>query len=151
MSTSEPASTQKKSIEDETLHCPRCTTPEAIRRIKAIGAAHGLSIVIFGHAGDGNLHPTILFDRRDPQQWAKVEPMVGEIFDVALELEGTLSGEHGVGILKRPYMEQALGPISIEVQRRIKQALDPRDTMNPGKVLPSRHPRASIQEQGGQK
>ncbi len=136
-------------LEDITV--PRSAVPEAIRRIKAIGAAHGLPIVIFGHAGDGNLHPTILFDRRDPQQWAKVEPMAGEIFDVALELEGTLSGEHGVGILKRPYMEQALGPISIEVQRRIKQALDPRDTMNPGKVLPSRSLRASIQEQGGEK
>lgn len=126
-------------LEDITV--PRSAVPEAIRRIKAIGAAHGLPIVVFGHAGDGNLHPTILFDRRDPQQWAKVEPMAGEIFDVALELEGTLSGEHGVGILKRPYMEQALGTLSIEIQRRIKRALDPRDTMNPGKVLPSRHHR----------
>ena len=120
----------------EDITVPRSAIPEAVRRIKAISAKYGLPIVVFGHAGDGNLHPNILFDRRDPDQWAKIEPMVGEIFGVALELGGTLSGEHGVGTLKRPYMEQALGPVSIEIQRRIKQALDPLNIMNPGKVLP---------------
>jgi len=120
----------------EDITVPRSAIPEAIRRIKGISARHGLPIVIFGHAGDGNLHPNILFDRRDPQQWAKVEVIAGEIFGVALELGGTLSGEHGVGVLKRPYIERALGPISIDVQRRIKQALDPLNVMNPGKVLP---------------
>ena len=119
------------------LQCvPRSAIPEAVRRIKAISGRYGLPIVIFGHAGDGNLHPNILFDKRDPEQWAKIEPMVGEIFGVALELGGTLSGEHGIGTLKRPYMEEALGPVSLEVQRRIKQALDPLNIMNPGKVLP---------------
>jgi glycolate oxidase len=120
----------------EDITVPRSAIPEAIRRIRAISAKYGLPIVIFGHAGDGNLHPNILFDKRDPEQWAKVEPIVGEIFDVALELKGTLSGEHGVGTLKRPYMEQALGPLSIEVQQHIKQALDPQNILNPGKVLP---------------
>jgi glycolate oxidase len=120
----------------EDISVPRSAIPEAIRRIKDISACHGLPIVVFGHAGDGNLHPNILFDRRDAAQWAKVEVMAGEIFDVALELGGTLSGEHGVGVLKRPYIERALGPISIDVQRRIKQALDPLNIMNPGKVLP---------------
>ncbi len=120
----------------EDITVPRSAIPEAIRRIKAISARHGLPIVVFGHAGDGNLHPNILFDRRDAAQWAKVEVMAGEIFDVALELGGTLSGEHGVGVLKRPYIERALGPISIDMQRRIKQALDPLNIMNPGKVLP---------------
>ncbi len=95
-----------------------------------------MPIVVFGHAGDGNLHPNILFDKRDPVQWEKVEVMAGEIFGVALDLGGTLSGEHGVGVLKRPYMERALGPVSIDVQRRIKEALDPLNIMNPGKVLP---------------
>lgn len=120
----------------EDITVPRSAIPEAIRRIKAISTRYGLPIVVFGHAGDGNLHPNILFDKRDPEQQAKVEPMVGEIFGVALELGGTLSGEHGVGTLKRPYMEQALGPISLEVQWRIKRALDPQNIMNPGKVLP---------------
>lgn len=120
----------------EDITVPRSAIPEAIRRIKAISAQHGLPIVVFGHAGDGNLHPNILFDQRDPEQWEKVEPMVAEIFEVSLQLGGTLSGEHGVGTLKRPFMERALGPLSLEIQRRVKQALDPRNVLNPGKVLP---------------
>jgi glycolate oxidase len=121
----------------EDITVPRSAIPEAIRRIKAISAKYGLPIVVFGHAGDGNLHPNILFDKRDPDQWHKIEPIVGEIFGTALDLEGTLSGEHGVGTLKRPYVEQALGSVSIDVQRSLKQALDPLDILNPGKVLPA--------------
>jgi glycolate oxidase len=120
----------------EDVTVPRSAIPEAIRRIKAISAGYGLPIVIFGHAGDGNLHPNILFDRRDPEQWGKVQQIVSEVFKVALDLGGTLSGEHGVGTFKLPYMEQALGPTSIDVQRRIKRALDPQNILNPGKVLP---------------
>jgi len=120
----------------EDITVPRSAIPEAIRRIKGLSQEYGLPIVVFGHAGDGNLHPNVLFDKRDPEQWAKVETMVERIFDVALELGGTLSGEHGVGTLKRPYMEQALGALSLEIQWRIKRALDPLNIMNPGKVLP---------------
>jgi glycolate oxidase len=118
----------------EDISVPRAAIPEAVRGIRAISERHGLPIVIFGHAGDGNLHPNILFDKRDPEQWAKVEAMVKEIFALALELGGTLSGEHGIGLLKRPYMQNALGPVSIAVQRQIKQALDPQNILNPGKV-----------------
>ena len=121
----------------EDITVPRRAIPEAIRRIKAIGAKYGLPIVIFGHAGDGNLHPNILFDKRDPAQWAKVEGMVAEEFATALELGGTLSGEHGVGALKRPYMEQAQGPVAIEIQKRIKAALDQVNILNPGKIFPN--------------
>jgi glycolate oxidase len=120
----------------EDITVPRSAIPEAIRRLKEISTRYGLPIVIFGHAGDGNLHPNILFDKRDPAQWQKVEGMVAEEFALALELGGTLSGEHGVGALKRPYMRQALGPLSLQVQRSIKQALDPLNILNPGKVLP---------------
>ncbi len=120
----------------EDISVPRSAVPEAIRRIKRISAHHQLPIVIFGHAGDGNLHPNILFDKRDEAQWQTVEQMVGEIFQVALDLGGSLSGEHGVGTLKRPYVEQALGSLSLDVQRRIKKALDPEGILNPGKVLP---------------
>jgi glycolate oxidase len=120
----------------EDITVPRSAIPEAVRRLKAISAKYGLPVVIFGHAGDGNLHPNILFDKRDPQQWATVQEMISEEFSIALELGGTLSGEHGVGTLKRPYMEQALGPISIEIQKRIKKALDPLMILNPGKVFP---------------
>ena len=115
---------------------PRSAIPEAVRRIKQISRRHGLPVVVFGHAGDGNLHPNVLFDRRNAEQMAKVEPMVGDIFRMALELGGTLSGEHGVGTFKLPYMGEAMGEVSLDVQRRIKRALDPHNIMNPGKVLP---------------
>lgn len=120
----------------EDITVPRSAIPEAVKGLKAISANYGMPIVIYGHAGDGNLHPTILFDKRDPQQWAKVQQMVAEEFALALELGGTLSGEHGVGALKRPYMQKALSPLSIEIQKRIKSALDPLNILNPGKVFP---------------
>ena len=120
----------------EDITVPRSAIPEAVRRLKEISAKYGLPIVIFGHAGDGNLHPNILFDKRDPEQWAKVEKIVAEEFAVALALGGTLSGEHGVGTLKRPYIEKALGSVSIGIQKEIKHVLDPFNILNPGKVLP---------------
>jgi len=120
----------------EDITVPRNAIPEAVKRLKAISQKYDLPIVIFGHAGDGNLHPNILFDKRDPEQMKKVEQMVAEEFNVALELNGTLSGEHGVGTLKRAYMNRALGSISIDIQKKIKQVLDPLNILNPGKVLP---------------
>ncbi len=120
----------------EDITVPRSAIPEAVKRLKAISQKYGLPIVIFGHAGDGNLHPNILFDKRDPEQMKKLELMVAEEFAVALELGGTLSGEHGVGTLKRPYIEKALGAVSVGIQKKIKQVLDPLNILNPGKVLP---------------
>ncbi len=120
----------------EDITVPRSAIPKAVKRLKAISQKYGLPIVIFGHAGDGNLHPNILFDKRDPEQMKKLELMVAEEFAVALELGGTLSGEHGVGTLKRPYIEKALGAVSVGIQKKIKQGLDPLNILNPGKVLP---------------
>ena len=120
----------------EDITVPRGAIPEAIQGLKAISAKYGLPIVIFGHAGDGNLHPNILFDKRDYDQWAAVMQMVKEEFELALRLGGTISGEHGVGALKLHYIQKALGSESIDLQRRIKQALDPQNIMNPGKVFP---------------
>jgi len=120
----------------EDISVPRSAIPEMVRRIKAISQKYDLPIAVFGHAGDGNLHPNVLFDKRDEDQWARVEKAVGEIFAAAVELGGTLSGEHGVGVLKRPYLESALGPVSIEMQRRIKKAWDPKNILNPGKIFP---------------
>jgi glycolate oxidase len=124
----------------EDITVPREAIPDVVGRLRAISAKYGLPIAIFGHAGDGNLHPNILFDKRQPEQWAKVEQMVGEIFDASLAVGGTLSGEHGVGRLKRPYLERALGPLSIQIQRNIKQALDPLNILNPGKMFPEEKP-----------
>ena len=120
----------------EDIVVPRSAIPDMIIRIKEISLKHDLPIVIFGHAGDGNLHPNILFDRRDQEEWERVEAAVGDLFAAAVELGGTLSGEHGVGVLKRPYLEMALGPLAVEVMQGIKKALDPRGILNPGKVLP---------------
>jgi glycolate dehydrogenase FAD-linked subunit len=119
----------------EDITVPRSAIPEVVRQLRGISQRHGLPIVIFGHAGDGNLHPNILFDRRQPEQSATMERMIGEIFAASLALGGTLSGEHGVGLLKQPYLEQALGPVSVDIQRRIKHALDPDNLFNPGKLF----------------
>jgi glycolate oxidase len=121
----------------EDIVVPRSAIPSMVVRIKEISLQYDLPIVIFGHAGDGNLHPNILFDKRDPEEWERVEAAVADLFGAAVELGGTLSGEHGVGMLKRPYLEMALGPLAVEVMRGIKQAMDPKGILNPGKVLPA--------------
>lgn len=120
----------------EDITVPRSAIPEIVQRLRQISAKYGLPVVIFGHAGDGNLHPNILFDKRQPEQWSRVEQMVGELFEASLSVGGTLSGEHGVGVLKRPYLARALGAVSIETQRSIKHALDPMNILNPGKMFP---------------
>jgi glycolate oxidase len=120
----------------EDITVPRSAIPEVVERLRLISSKYDLPIAIFGHAGDGNLHPNILFDKRQPEQWKKAEQMVAEIFAAALVVGGTLSGEHGVGVLKRPYLMQALGSVSVDVQRHIKQALDPLNILNPGKIFP---------------
>jgi glycolate oxidase len=124
----------------EDISVPRSAIPEAVTAIKAISAKHDIPIAIFGHAGDGNLHPNILFDRRDPDQVAKMKKAAGDIFDVSVRLGGTLSGEHGVGNLKMAFLEQDIGPISIDVMTSIKKALDPKNILNPGKVVPGQLP-----------
>ncbi len=123
-------------LEDATV--PRSRVPEMVRAVGGIARRHRLAIGTFGHAGDGNLHPTILTDRRDLEEMKRAEAAVGEIFGVALELGGTLSGEHGIGLAKRPYMRAQFGEAGIEVHRRVKGALDPRGILNPGKVIPPR-------------
>jgi glycolate oxidase len=120
----------------EDIVVPRSAIPDMVIRIKQIALKHDLAIVIFGHAGDGNLHPNILFDRRDKAELARVEAAVADLFAAAVELGGTLTGEHGIGVLKRPYLEMAIGPLAVEVMHGVKQALDPKGILNPGKVLP---------------
>jgi glycolate oxidase len=115
---------------------PRSAIPEAVAAIKEISRQHEIPIAIFGHAGDGNLHPNILFDKRDPVQVDKMKRAAADIFEVSVRLGGTLSGEHGVGSLKLPFLEKDIGPISIDVMSGIKKVLDPKDILNPGKVVP---------------
>jgi glycolate oxidase subunit GlcD len=120
----------------EDISVPLTRIAECVQRIKAVSAEHGLPIVVFGHAGDGNLHPNILFDAKDPAETARIWPAAEAVFGAALAVGGTLSGEHGVGTLKRPFMREALGAASLAAQRRIKARLDPAGLLNPGKVLP---------------
>ena len=121
----------------EDISVPRSAIPEAVAAIKEISKKRDIPIAIFGHAGDGNLHPNILFDKRDPVQVEKMKQAAGDIFAVSVQLGGTLSGEHGVGNLKMPYLEQDIGPIFIGLMADIKGALDPKNILNPGKVVPT--------------
>lgn len=119
-------------LEDATV--PRSEIPAMIRAVREIAKKYNLTIGTFGHAGDGNLHPTILTDERNKEEMERVEKAVDEIFAVALKLGGTLSGEHGIGIAKKKYLEQEFGPVGLDVMHKIKQALDPKGILNPGKM-----------------
>jgi glycolate oxidase len=120
----------------EDIAVPRSELVAMVRAVREIAARHGLLIPIFGHAGDGNLHPNILCDRRDPEEIARVRVAAREIFEAAIALGGTLSGEHGIGVLKKQFMELDLGADALALMRRIKHAVDPLGIMNPGKVFP---------------
>ncbi|EFO79026.1 D-lactate dehydrogenase (cytochrome) [Oscillochloris trichoides DG-6] len=106
-----------------------------VARVQAISAAYGLPIAVFGHAGDGNLHPNILFDPQWAEEMARLWPCAEAIFGLALELGGTLSGEHGIGTLKRPFLERALGRAGVDLQQQIKVRFDPQGYLNPGKIV----------------
>ncbi|MEA2641410.1 MAG: glycolate oxidase, partial [Chloroflexota bacterium] len=119
----------------EDVVVPRSKIPEAVERIRDIGIENGLTIAIFGHAGDGNLHPNILLDLRNEDETARALVAAEEIFKVAMQLGGLLSGEHGIGVLKRDYLADNLHPQAIALMRAIKHTIDPQNIMNPGKVL----------------
>lgn len=124
-----------KISEDATV--PRSKIPEMFKRLKEIKEKHKIQLVIFGHAGDGNLHPNIITDKRDIEEMKRAERAIEEIFDAALELGGTLSGEHGIGTMKAPFLKKELGDIGVEFLQLIKQAWDPNNLLNPGKIFPS--------------
>jgi glycolate oxidase subunit GlcD len=119
--------------EDICVPLPRIAA--TVRAINAIAARYDLTIPVFGHAGDGNLHPNILFDARDPQQVERVWQAAAAIFALALEQGGTLSGEHGIGTLKRPFLAAALGPAALALHQALKARFDPAGRLNPGKLL----------------
>jgi len=120
----------------EDITVPRSKIPEMVARLQGIGSANGLVIVVYGHIGDGNLHPTILCDRRDAEVMKRVEKAAGEILDASVALGGTLTGEHGIGIFKREHVAAGVDPVALEYLLGIKRLLDPHGIMNPGKKLP---------------
>ena len=117
------------------LRIPRSKIPAMIRSIEDIAREFNLTIGTFGHAGDGNLHPTILTDKRNKDEWHRVESAIDAIFDKALSLGGTLSGEHGIGLAKSRYLEKETSRGTMLYSRRIKAALDPKGILNPGKII----------------
>ncbi|MGI6225262.1 MAG: FAD-binding oxidoreductase [Peptococcales bacterium] len=120
-------------LEDATV--PRSKIPEMLKALKEIAEKYNLQIGTFGHAGDGNLHPTILTDESDKEEMERVHKAVDEIFRIAIDLGGTLSGEHGIGIAKAKFMEWEFGKEGIAVMQKIKNALDPDQIFNPGKMF----------------
>ena len=120
-------------LEDATV--PRSKIPEMVRSIENIGKRYDLAIGTFGHAGDGNLHPTILTDKRNKEEWKRVEDAIKEIFENALALGGTLSGEHGIGLAKSGFLKNEIGAGAILFSKNIKSALDPKNILNPGKII----------------
>jgi glycolate oxidase len=120
----------------EDVAVPLGAIPALITALQKISRRRGLIIPSYGHAGDGNIHVNVLYDHQVDRERQAVNPTVEDIFTVVRELNGTLSGEHGVGLTKAPYLGMELSPAAIALQRRIKAAFDPHNIMNPGKIFP---------------
>jgi len=113
---------------------PMSKVPDLLIGISNIVGNYRLPFVIYGHAGDGNLHPKIMYDRTDPEQVERVSNAVGEIFKLSCDLGGTLTGEHGIGLAKAPYMELEHDLVAFELMRSLKKLFDPNNLLNPGKM-----------------
>ncbi len=118
----------------EDVAVPRGRLIELIGRVRAIGARYGLLTACYGHAGDGNLHVNLLFGSAEERE--RGHAAVGDVLQAAIDLGGTITGEHGVGLAKRAFLAREQGRDVIELQRRLKRAFDPDDLLNPGKILP---------------
>ncbi|SNB47326.1 FAD-binding oxidoreductase [Geobacter sp. DSM 9736] len=123
---------------NEDIVVPRSKVPEVIRRIDGIRRKYDIPIVNFGHAGDGNIHVNVMIDKSIEGMEEKAHEAIEEIFQAALDLGGTMSGEHGVGLAKQPYIHLELKPEQVAAMQAIKKALDPNNILNPGKMFPVR-------------
>ncbi|MGZ8502471.1 MAG: FAD-binding oxidoreductase [Candidatus Limnocylindrales bacterium] len=120
----------------EDVGVPRGRVPQLLAAIERVAAEQGLTIATFGHVGDGNLHPNIILDRDDPDGEAKLGRATDALYRAAIELGGTVTAEHGIGLARRDYLELQRGAGAVAMMRAIKSALDPLGILNPGKVLP---------------
>ena len=120
-------------LEDATV--PRSQIPAMMKAVNDIAKKYNVEVGTFGHAGDGNLHPTFLCDKRDKEEFARVEAAVDEMFDVAISLHGTLSGEHGIGTAKARWLEKETSRGTILFSQRLRRALDPKGLLNPTKLV----------------
>lgn len=122
---------------NEDICVPRSKVPDMIRMVEAIAQKYAIPIVNFGHAGDGNIHVNVMIDKKVEGEQEKADRAIEDIFAAALKLGGTMSGEHGVGITKAPYITLELDPAAVAYMKTIKKALDPNNILNPGKILPN--------------
>jgi glycolate oxidase len=122
---------------NEDIVVPRAQIPEAIRRFQEIALRRDLLIVSFGHAGDGNIHVNVMYDQKQAGQEAQAHQAVEEIFKAVLDLGGSLSGEHGIGLAKASYLSWELDSVSLMVMKKIKDLFDPNRILNPGKIFPA--------------
>ncbi|HET7649683.1 MAG TPA: FAD-linked oxidase C-terminal domain-containing protein [Gammaproteobacteria bacterium] len=122
---------------NEDVAVPVSRMAELISGLEEIARRHGITNVNFGHAGNGNIHVNLLMDPDDPQQMKQAEPCLHDVFRLVLSLDGTLSGEHGVGLEKQPFMALEFNSVQLGLMRRIKQQFDPNGILNPGKLLPA--------------
>jgi glycolate oxidase len=122
-------------IISEDVTVPVSRVPEMVRRIVQIADRHKLRVGILAHAGDGNMHPMIPADKSNAEEWERVMAVFDEIFRAAADLEGTLSGEHGIGLAKAKYLPLVMDPGTIDFMKTIKQAVDPDGILNPGKFV----------------
>lgn len=125
---------QSPTVLAEDVTVPPSQMPTLIDRIKSIARTNDLTIVIIGHAGDGNLHPSILTDKNNPEHYGRAAKAIQDIFAAALELGGAISGEHGIGLEKRKFLKQALPPEALGLLKEIKRIFDPKGILNPGKI-----------------
>nr|WP_202515971.1 MULTISPECIES: FAD-linked oxidase C-terminal domain-containing protein [unclassified Streptomyces] len=114
---------------------PRSKLGAMLDGVERIAGAYDLTIGVCAHAGDGNTHPTVCFDAQDPEESRRARESFDEIMALGLELGGTITGEHGVGVLKKEWLAREIGPVGVEMQRAVKQVFDPLGILNPGKVL----------------
>jgi glycolate oxidase len=121
---------------NEDIVVPRSRVPELVAKIDELRDQTGLTMVAFGHAGDGNIHFNIMLDKSDPDALEKANRAVDTLFDATLALGGTISGEHGVGITKAPYLNKEIDDEAMALMKRIKTAFDPLGLLNPGKIFP---------------
>ena len=120
---------------NEDIVVPRSRVPDMIRALEKISAAHKVPIVNFGHAGDGNIHVNIMVDMEQEGMAGIVETVMDEVFGAAIDMRGSISGEHGIGVAKSKYLEMELDPSTVVYMKTIKKALDPLNILNPGKIF----------------
>jgi len=123
-----------RTVLSEDIAVPRDKIPQFIQSCEEISRKYGVVIPLIGHAGDGNMHPSVLTDQRDTEHFGEARKAMDEIFETALSLGGVLSGEHGIGLEKQRFLKKAMDPVAIEIMKKIKGILDPNNILNPGKI-----------------